>query len=385
MEIVSCGPLQPEPEALRKELASVAARVSGRKLGLVYLPANVDHAAFMSAARDGLGDAVVGATTAGMAFTERGCVRNGVVAAVFGGPGFDFATSVARDLGRDPEASIAAATEPVVDAARRRLLRSQSLFTLADAFACDGEVLVQKLQRHTPPHWHHFGCAAGDDWKFEKSYVFHGNEVLTDAAVLVGLFSDAPPSVGVRHGWCAPDHGREVTVTRMLDNVLLTLDDRPAVDVYREELIRLELARPDEDLIQTMARHELGAKTRHGQLKVRSPISVTPEGGLVLAGGLARGTMVRVLTASPEQLIEAARMLSRHTLAPMANASVRGALVFDCGARLQRLGDRYPEEVQAFLGGRSFPLIGTTGYGEFARYGGSVEGFHNATAVMAAW
>ena len=39
----------------------------------------------------------------------------------------------------------------------------------------------------------------------------------------------------------------------------------------------------------------------------------------------------------------------------------------------------------AFQGGRNFPMVGMACYGEIARFGGSIEGFHNSTAVMAAW
>ena len=59
--------------------------------------------------------------------------------------------------------------------------------------------------------------------------------------------------------------------------------------------------------------------------------------------------------------------------------------MFDCGARMQLLGERYGEQITAFLGGRHFPMIGMAGYGELAKFAGSVDGFHNATSVMAAW
>jgi hypothetical protein len=94
---------------------------------------------------------------------------------------------------------------------------------------------------------------------------------------------------------------------------------------------------------------------------------------------------VRVVVATPDQLIEAARELSQRALGPLSGRPVRGALIFDCAARLQVLQERYPEETAAFLGGRNFPVVGLAGYGEIAKFAGSVEGFHNTTAVMAAW
>ncbi len=42
-------------------------------------------------------------------------------------------------------------------------------------------------------------------------------------------------------------------------------------------------------------------------------------------------------------------------------------------------------EAQGFFGGHAFPILGTTSCGENARFGGGLEGSHNATAVMATW
>jgi hypothetical protein len=123
----------------------------------------------------------------------------------------------------------------------------------------------------------------------------------------------------------------------------------------------------------------------HAELKIRAPLAVEEDGSVVLASGLPCGAIVRVMGATADQLIKSAADLSARVLEGKGSTPLRGGLVFDCGARLQLLKERYGEEVAAFSGGRSFPLVGAAGYGEFARYGGSVEGFHNATAVMVAW
>jgi hypothetical protein len=293
---------------------------------------------------------------------------------------------VACDCDRGAAVAIAEAVRPVVAAARGHTIRSHSLLTLADAFACDGEALLSAVADAVPPHWRLFGGTAGDDWRFGGSKVFARGEVLDRAAVLVGLFTEGAPSLATRHGWCAAEGSRELTVTGIEGSRLLTLDGEPAAKVYRAELERLGLMRPDEDPVPVMAKHELGARTVFGnELKIRAPLGVGKDGSVLLASTLPAGTVVRVVTADADGLIAAATELSRRALEPLAGSAVRGALVFDCAARLQLLGDRYAEQVAAFQGGRNFPMIGMTCYGEFARFGGSIEGFHNTTAVMAAW
>ncbi len=386
MDIVSIGPVAGGPAELQREMSAVSKRLSGNKLAFLFLPIDTDHSAFLRAAEEGLGGPVVGATTGGAAFTERGSTRTQPVAAVIGGADVAFEVGVAASLGADPVGAVTAGLRPIVDTARAYANRSHALVTLADAFACDGEVLLSAVADATPPHWRLFGGTAGDDWKFTGTRVFANGEVLEGAAVMVGLFTDTAPSLATHHGWCAAEGSRELTVTGVDGNRLMTLNGEPAVDVYRAELSRLGLLAEGEDLVPVMAKYELGAKTVFGnELKIRAPLGVGDNGSVQLASTLPPGTVVRVVTADPDRLIAAATELSQRVLEPLAGAAVRGALVFDCAARLQLLGDRYEEEVAAFLGGRNFPMVGMACYGEIARFGGSIEGFHNTTAVMAAW
>jgi hypothetical protein len=115
------------------------------------------------------------------------------------------------------------------------------------------------------------------------------------------------------------------------------------------------------------------------------PLSIRGDGSVVLTGGLARGQVVRVVNAGADSLLQAARNLSTKVLGPLP--SVSGSLVFDCASRFRLLGERYREEVRALLSpnGPTHPMFGMTCYGQFAKFGGSVEGFHNTSAVMVAW
>ena len=63
----------------------------------------------------------------------------------------------------------------------------------------------------------------------------------------------------------------------------------------------------------------------------------------------------------------------------------KGALVFDCAARMRLLRDQFACETRAFAGRRRSPTVGIASYGEIAKFGTSVEGFHNTTAVMVGW
>ena len=186
------------------------------------------------------------------------------------------------------------------------------------------------------------------------------------------------------HGFEVAAGSREMELTKIDGNVLHEIDGRPAREVYAEELERLGLFKPGDDLLTAMAINELGLRTVMGdeRLKIRTPLGIDGD-SVTLGGSLSQGTLVRVVRAEPEQLIAAASELSKRMTRP--GSLRRGALVFDCSCRWQLLGERYGEQVAAFGSEPASPFLGFASYGEFAKSGGSLSGYHNTTAVMAAW
>ncbi len=387
MDIVSIGPLEANLEQVRREFATVAERLEGRKLGFLYLPHDVDAAPLLKAACEGLGDRVVGATTGGAAFTERGFTRTGVVGGVIGGTGFDYAIAAARDLSPQNTQRLGDACGELVAAARKSMARTPALLALGDGRSVDGVALTETLSRQLPPHWRIFGGTAGDSLAFAgHSRVFLDGEVLDGAAILVVLFSDSSCGVAVGHGWSAVDGAKELGVTDIDGHTLRGLDGRPAAQVYGEELHRLGLVSDPAVLMPEASRYPLGARSRFGELTIRAAIGYPGDGSIQLAGGVTPGTVLQVVSTTPERLAQSAVEVGRRSVAEFATGRTpRGALVFDCAARLAYLEDAYPSQVRGFFAGHAFPLIGVTSYGEIAKFGGSLEGFHNATAVMAAW
>ncbi len=384
MKLASVGPIEGTPSDFGRAVADACARLeSTAKVVIAYLPiqARADLRAYLGAAAEAAhGAVVVGMTTGGAAFTERGVTHKGVVAAVLG-DGLSIRSSVARNLKADPSGALRRALE----ALDIGTARSPSMLVLMDAYAADGETLVSALRRYTPVNCRCFGGTAGDDWTFRRTYVFHQGEVLSNAAVLVLLESPTRIAMNVLHGWCTIAGARDLTITACDGNVLRELDGRPATEVYREELERLGLLDARSELLPALFKYELGITTPFGEhLKIRAPLALADRGAIVLAAGLPAGQKVRVVQATPEQLVTAAETLASH-VGDRVGATLRGALVFDCAARCNVLGDRYAEQARAFTAGRASPTVGVASYGEIAKFGGSVEGFHNTTAVMVGW
>ena len=367
------------PGEFRTALAKVKARLGDSvSLGVVYFPVQMDPLALHGDWRAVFEAPLVGASTAGAAFTERGSTHTGVVAGVFAET--DVSVAIAENLGHTKATSLA----DVINAAAGPGSQKNGVLCLADPFACDGETIVAALRTSLPAHTRAFGGSAGDDNQFEAVKLLINGQVRDDAAVFAALTFPSQVGIYVRHGFVRPDDAREMVVTEAEGAQLIKLDGRPAVEVYEQELGRLGMLKSGEGLLQTLANHSLSMRTPFGEgLLVRTPIGIRSDGSLRLTTAVPVGQQVSVVTTTRDRLIAAARWLRSQIESFVPNPS--GLLVFDCGGRRAMLGQAYDKAIEAFHGTTAVPMLGIASYGEIAKFGGSAQGFHNAAAVMVGW
>lgn len=385
MELVTVGPVESGPDELERQVrATLSAQKEKPVAAILYCPIEADALAYVRAIRTVMSGPIVGATTGGAAFTERGYTRHGVCAGFLLGYDTDVVATMGRDVKRDLKAPVNQALEPIlknVDVKQKE----HSLLVLSDAFAADGEALLDVVRNAVPTHFRVFGGTAGDGWTFKGTRVFLDEEIVSDALVFVGPFTGIPFAAMARHGFSAVEGGREFEITGIEANILQSLDCGPAARVYRDELKRLGLLPAEGDLVKAMAMYELGARTPfREELKIRAPLGANDEGAVILASSLPRRSAVRIVSSSPDKLVQAARDVAQRVYRRV-RGNVHGALVFDCAARLQLLAERYGDTVHAYRGGGAHPILGMACYGELLRVGGTSDGFHNTTAIVAAW
>jgi hypothetical protein len=194
MKMLSVGPIEGNVATFRSKLEQAVSKWEGpAKLAVLYLPFSSDHEKFLDVASRVLHAPVVGATTGGVAFTERGHSNTGAVCAVFGGEDFEADCALALNVRSNPLFHIGHALRSM----DLRSGRHTSVLVLADAFACDGEVLVSAMRDNVPPHCKFFGGTAGDDWGFKGSKVFIDGKAMSNAAVFVALHPQQRVNVDV--------------------------------------------------------------------------------------------------------------------------------------------------------------------------------------------
>ena len=381
MKLYTVGPIEGNLDELEEQLVTQTQSIKEvPQLTILYVPFEAEHQQYLERIKKILPCPLIGATSGGACFTERGFTLNGCVVGILAGD-FTVDIAVADSLKEDADTTVPRALGAL------NLPNAQSggraILTFADAFGTDGEKLAQLISDNVPKDYFHFGGTAGDNLKLKASKIFVEQQVLSDAVVCVSIVTPDVPQLSALHGWQPIDSRTSHMVTHIDGHRLKKLDGMPALKCIERTLTRLKILKKGDDLKQIMIGYKLGVKRPFGEgLKIRSVRGIEDDGSLILASSLSKGDVVRLVKAEGDDLISAAKTIGEQTCEP---GIPQAHLVFDCAARLKMLGPRYEEEVQAICGKNEHPVLGLACFGEFAKQGRVVEGFHNATTVSAVW
>ena len=358
--------------------------IAGRdpKLLIVFCSHSYDLQELLDAINERSHDVpLIGCSTAGE-IAASGVRDSSVVVTALGGEGFSVRTTAAINASADLRRSGAEAAAALTELDDRP---NQVLMLLTDGLAGDQQQIVRGAYSVAGAGVPLVGGCAGDDLRMQTTFQLHGHQVLEDAVVSAAIGSDEPIGIGVRHGWRRV--GEPMLITDSSENVVRTIDDKPALDVYLDRLNAPDEVRSDSaafvDFAQT---HPLGLYRQSGEDHVRfigdadfaarslACIARVPQGGLAW-----------LMEGSDESVLAATDAACSDALAALDGNRPAGLLAFDCIARRGVLGDEgvTAEVNRVAQHSDGAPVAGFYTYGEIARTQG-VTGFHNQTLVVMA-
>jgi len=356
------------------------------KFGCVF--AGPDHPLpeLMSAARAAADGAdLLGCTTAGE-FTEEGLTHGGVAVFLVASDDTQHLLAFASGLKEQHEKAadeLASGFAAVQREAQSRRRIASTTVLLTDGLAGTAERSLGVLADRTGFAQQIVGGAAGDEGRFRETTVAAGGRSGRDAMAALHVFSEKTWGVGLGHG-LRPASPR-MRVTRAHGNVVQQIDGRPAFDVYKDHAAGRGIALSAGDAGPYMIGNELGVFLFDHLNRARAPLGVNPDGSLNLAGDIPEGASVCILDGEPENMVAAASDAAKEAQRRLEGGRAAGVVVFDCVCRGMILKDRFTQEIEAVR--RVFgdvPVAGFLTYGEIARYGGKLDGWHNTTAVVVA-
>jgi hypothetical protein len=222
-----------------------------------------------------------------------------------------------------------------------------------------------------------YGGLSSDDLKLKKTSVF-SRDNLTDNGLLALVFDNEKVVVEglATSGWEAV--GSINTITKAEGNILYTINNEPALDVYLKYFGSFNNMSKPNDFSNISAQYPIQILRKEGYNVLRSPLLSNEEDkSIILAGGVKDGDQFRFSIAPGfeviKQTIDEFKMLKNQ--AKEADALI----LFSCKGRHAALGPFIEDEIKGIYDYWSAPLIGFFTYGEIGMTNKGYCDFHNET------
>jgi hypothetical protein len=239
----------------------------------------------------------------------------------------------------------------------------KAILILSEGSFVNGTELINELIKQTNKSIPIFGGMAGDEYSFEKTVVGLNADATSGKIVAIGFYGNHIHfGFGSEGGW--GDFGPEREVTKSEKNVLYKIDDRFALDLYKEYLGKYADELPGSSLYFPLSMKE----TPNLESVVRTILSIDEENkSMTFAGNIPEGSFVRLMKGNTDKLIDASSKAALKTgVKPSMDTQL--ALLVSCVGRRIVLGDRVEEELEVVkeIFGDETILCGFYSYGEFS-------------------
>ena len=312
--------------------------------------------------------AVFGCTSSGE-ITNSTFVEEGITVMLFDLPRetfdiklFDGAEKYSYQLGQD----VAKWAEGVFD--------MPAVLVLSDGLQADGEALIHGVIESAESEIPLFGGLAGDDLKMQGTYAFSETKITGMGVIALALDSSKIEVNGLAvSGW--KGIGTIKTVTRSEGNVVQTIDDLPALDVY-SRYFNINLG-DDQTLA---AEYPLLVMRDNGTSVLRAAMIINPDKSMVYAGTVPQGSKVQFSVPPSNEIIEfAVENLSQFK---EAKGDADAVILFSCKGRHLALGPMIEDEIAAIYNLWRAPMTGFFTYGEIGPTASGQCDFHNNTLAL---
>jgi hypothetical protein len=254
------------------------------------------------------------------------------------------------------------------------------VFVLADGHVVNGSQLVEGILNEFPNTVTITGGLAGDSIRFEKTIVGVDQNLNEGEIVLIGFYGESLKfGFGSGGGW--DPFGIERLITKSNDNVLYTLDDTPALELYKNYLGEFAKDLPASALLFPLAirpNHETEAI-------VRTILKIDEKSNsLIFAGDIPKGWYAQLMKANFERLIDGSSK-AVSTIHQSLDAEADLIILVSCVGRKMVLHNRIEEELEVVrdILGKNAVITGFYSYGEIAPIAKGVNSqLHNQTMTI---
>ncbi len=257
----------------------------------------------------------------------------------------------------------------------------KAIFILSDGLNVNGSQLTSGIASKIGKDIVVTGGLAGDDDRFENTWVIVDGKITDSFITAVGLYGDSiNVSHGSKGGW--DTLGIERLITKSKDNILYELDSQPALEIYKRYLGEKASELPASGLLFPL---QLKVKSDSMESKVRTILAVNEQDqSITFAGDVPEGSFVTLMKANFDRLIDGATDAAKSLFLDNYNDEEILSIAISCVGRRLVLKQRTEEELEATLDilPAKTKQVGFYSYGEISPLSSGVCDLHNQTMTL---
>jgi hypothetical protein len=255
----------------------------------------------------------------------------------------------------------------------------KTIFLFVDGTSQNTNKLIESLFVVFGLDYNFIGGGAGSVTMEPIPCIITNEGLLSDAVIIAA--SRMHGKLSFKHGW--KSIAGPFKVTGSDHNMLISLDFRPALEIYKEIVEPLVNQEITVDNFSSIAAGYPFAITRLGTEKIiRSPLKIDSFNNIICACEISEGVFVHILHAEKDDLYKAGMEAQEEVLSDCKKGQDdHFTFVIDCISRVRFLGESYQEKLNIF-NERGKPLAGILSMGEIANSGKEFLEFYNKTIVI---
>lgn len=253
-------------------------------------------------------------------------------------------------------------------------------FVVSDGSFTNGSQLAKGMNAATKNNLLITGALCGDAVRFETTLTSYNENPKEGKIVAIGFYGKTlEVSFASNGGWIP--FGPERIVTKSKGNILFELDDKPALDLYKNYLGEKSKELPSAALL-----YPLKVKSKDEEKSiVRTILNINEENNsMILAGDILKGSKVQLMMTNVDNIVNAAAISAANALESRKNKPEL-AILISCFSRKLVLDQRVEEEVEEVIEviGKETTISGFYSYGELAPFDGEMNcQLHNQTMAI---
>ncbi len=257
----------------------------------------------------------------------------------------------------------------------------------SDGLAGNEESVLRGISKATSNRIQAVGGSAGDDLKFEKTFVYSEKDVSSNAVSIAALYTILKVGVGIKMGFRPASLSTKygvVTENGSSERIVKTINNKPARDVYMKWVEKDSI----EDANKSFAENPLGIVLPSTKMwKVRSPARFLDDGSIQFYSNVSpKGIGIGLLESDRQTHINAMKEAVQEAIERAGNPKkIHAVILFDCILRgiLSDIYETKDDEIKEVknLVGEDVPIIGFLTYGEFGNTDIEPLWHHNQTVT----